>query len=127
MGPTQEDVLNGKVGAPRWGMGHARRRLGVVLAGVAVVLMLGVGFAPAASAHASLLFTTPSVGSSVAAAPSSLTLIFDQRVTLSGRAVRIARSDGAQREVGSVVLGSGGSVVTAAVPGQLPSWVYTVT
>lgn len=99
----------------------------MVLAGVAAVLMLGVGFAPAASAHASLLFTTPSVGSSVAAVPPSLTLIFDQRVTLSGRAVRIAGSDGAQREVGSVVLGSGGSVVTAVVPGRLPSGVYTVT
>ncbi|MFC5034405.1 copper resistance CopC/CopD family protein [Streptomyces sp. DSM 41987] len=122
-----EGVLNGEVRG-RWQVaGRLRQRVGLVLSGVAALLALGVGWAPAASAHASLLFTTPTVGSSVAESPTSLMLIFDQRVTPSGRAVRVAGSDGAEQQVDSAVLGSGGSVMTAAVRGALRSGVYTVT
>jgi copper transport protein len=107
--------------------GRLRRRMAVVTAGLVALLGLALGMAPAASAHASLLFTTPGVGTSVAAPPKTLTLIFDQPVTLTGKAVRVARQNAAPVAVGSAVRDRTGSVVTAPVEQSLSPGAYTVT
>src|SRR5882672_1022927 len=92
--------------------GRGRRSAAVVVAGLVALLGLALGVAPAASAHASLLFTTPGVGTSVAASPKTLTLIFDQPVTLTGKAVRVAGPNAAPVAVGSAVRDHSGSVLT---------------
>ncbi|MGW9024917.1 copper resistance CopC/CopD family protein [Streptomyces sp. NPDC055722] len=114
------------------GQGHrrtvrVRRRMSVVLAGVLTLLVLALGGAPSASAHASLLFTTPGVGTSVSSPPKTLTLIFDQPVTLTGKAVRVAAQNGSSVTVGSAVRNKAGSVLTAPVRQTLAPGVYTVT
>ena len=109
------------------GYGVRRRRFAVVLAGLMALLGVGLGLAPAASAHASLLFTTPTAGGSVPASPTVLTLIFDEPVGLSSQAVRLAGPGGVVEPLGAVVRDRAGSVVTAAVREGLTSGVYTVT
>ncbi|CCB75434.1 putative Copper resistance protein CopC [Streptantibioticus cattleyicolor NRRL 8057 = DSM 46488] len=112
---------------PRGVAARLRRRVAALAAGVVAVLGLVLAAAPAASAHASLLFTTPTVGSSVPTSPKALTLIFDQPVALSGPTVRLAGPSGAAAGVGAVTRGQGGSVLTAPVRGTLAPGVYTVT
>jgi len=109
------------------GYGARRRRVAVVLAGLMALLGVGLGLAPAASAHASLLFTTPTAGGSVPVSPTVLTLIFDESVGLSGQAVRLAGPGGVVEPLGAVVRDRAGSVVTAAVREVLASGVYTVS
>ncbi|MGI5507511.1 copper resistance CopC/CopD family protein [Streptomyces sp. CA-106131] len=113
-----------------WGRRRAvgvRQRVFVVLAAALAMFALSMGGAPSASAHASLLFTTPGAGTSVSSSPRTLTLIFDQPVTLTGNTVRIAAQNGASAAVGSAARDKAGRVVTVAVRQAMAPGVYTVT
>ncbi|MGH7752816.1 MAG: copper resistance CopC family protein, partial [Gemmatimonadales bacterium] len=72
---------------------HLRRALPraavlfLAVAGILLASLLG-GAAPA-SAHANLLFTSPASDSTVATAPETLTLLFDEPVSISGTAVKL--------------------------------------
>jgi len=77
-----------------------------------VVTILGVAEAPAASAHAFLLRSTPADGSTLAHAPSSLTLTFDEDVLLQAGSVTLRSADG------SVVLRTGPRSGSSAITGK---------
>nr|WP_248297429.1 copper resistance protein CopC [Streptomyces sp. S1D4-11] len=94
---------------------------------LAVALGLGLGWAPAASAHATLVLTTPAVGSSVPTSPAELTLIFDDAVTRSGKTVQLTGPPGSVVGVGAISRSDGGRTLTANVPHRLAPGVYTVT
>src|SRR6266540_6441679 len=79
-----------------------------------------------ASAHASLLTTTPAAGYSVASSPPALTLVFDQPVSVRGTPLRVDGPGGAV-ELGAARLSSGDRWLTAAVPRLLARGQYTVT
>jgi copper transport protein len=102
-------------------------RLGLLAVLVGTWATLLVGLAPPASAHASLLFTSPGVGTSVPDSPRVLTLIFDQPVALGRDAVRLAASDdGAPTPLGPAGLDRTGRVLTAEVTRPLARRAYTV-
>jgi len=82
--------------------------------------------APAASAHASLLFTSPAVDSAVPASPAAIILTFDEAVTLSGPPVTLTGAGGHRIQVGPAHQSGGRRVVTAPVVGRLPNGIYTV-
>ena len=90
---------------------------------VVVALMV----APAASAHATLLFSSPAAGSSIASPPRTLTLTFDEPVTLPGHAVRLTASGGSPISLGAVSGSQSGDIVTATITTSLPTGIYVVT
>jgi len=105
----------GSVRAPR------RTRLrprALVLAAMSAVLWL-VAPAPAASAHATLLASTPPAGYAVVTSPSALTLDFDEPVTIATAPVDLADSAGHQQRLGPAVLSLHGRRLTVPVAQRL--------
>jgi copper transport protein len=80
-----------------------------------------------ASAHATLLFTSPADGSAVPASPAVITLTFNENVSLTGTPVTLADAGGHPAGLGAPRLSQGHSVLTVPVAGRLPDGVYTVT
>src|SRR2546430_2064755 len=95
-------------------------RLAVALAAAGVLLAVA---APAASAHATLLFTSPADGSAVPASPAVITLTFNEPVTLTGTPVMLANAGGHKEALGAPRQGRGRSVLTVPVTGRLPDGV----
>src|SRR5882757_9204031 len=108
-------------------MRSARRRLTVLAAALLAVLIVALVGAPTASAHATLLFSTPAAGSSLTTPPHTVTLTFDETVTLPSHAVRVAAASGTSISLGAVSRSRRGDVVTAAIATALPTGTYTVT
>jgi copper transport protein len=86
-----------------------------------------VAVAPAASAHATLLFTSPAADSAVPVAPKAITLTFNEAVALVGRPVTLAGPGGRTIALGPERENGGRSVITAAVTSRLTDGVYTVS
>src|SRR6266705_2931983 len=63
------------------------RRLSVLAGGLAAAFLTLTALAPAASAHATLLFTSPAADSAVPVSPKAITLTSNEPVTLAGPAV----------------------------------------
>jgi copper transport protein len=97
-----------------------------VAVGLAVVLLALGGGAGAASAHAALLYTTPSANQSTVESPRAISLVFGERVTLAQAPVRVRDVSGHLIAVGPAAQDRGGSVVSVPVPTALGSGVYTV-
>ena len=108
-------------------MRRSWRRPAIIAATALAVMVVALVGAPAASAHATLLFSTPAAGSSLASSPRTLTLTFDEPVTLPGQAVRLASSGGSPISIGAVSLSQNGDVVTASISSSLPTGIYVVT
>jgi len=102
------------------------RRAGGLLGALAVAGIALVAVAPAASAHAALLFTSPAAGSAVPVSPHAITLTFDEPVTLAGPPVKLTVPGGRRIRLGAARQSQGRAVVTVPVPGRLPDGVYSV-
>jgi copper transport protein len=107
-------------------MSRLVRRAGALLGALAVAGAALAASAPAASAHAALLFTSPAAGSAVPAAPQKIVLTFDEPVTLAGPPVVLTNAAGHGFAVGAAGQSGGRAVVTVAVDSRLPDGVYTV-
>ena len=98
-------------------------RLAALLLGVTIALV--VSAAPAA-AHPTLLFTTPAADSAVPDSPTSLVLVFSERVTIGPAALALADATARTYPVGGAGTARGGTVATAAVPHRLQPGGYVV-
>jgi copper transport protein len=106
----------------RWvSLGSAR----VVLGLVAMILAALLPAAPA-SAHATLLFTTPVVDGAVPDSPAVVQLVFDQAVTLPDDALSVSGTDGHEVKLGSIGIGEQPQVVEATVAQHLVPGEYVV-
>ncbi len=103
-----------------------RRAFGLAGALAAAATLL-VAMAPAALAHATLLFTSPAADSAVPASPKAITLTFNQTVTLSGQPVKLTGRGGRTIALGPARQNSGRSVVTVSVATRMRDGVYAVT
>ncbi|MFE9600092.1 copper resistance protein CopC [Streptomyces hokutonensis] len=99
-----------------------RRPAGVLLTLAALALAALLGTATPASAHATLLFTSPAADATVADSPKSLVLVFDQPVSPSGSTVRTQPTAG----LATAVLSQGRRTITVPVRGTLTEGVHTV-
>ncbi|GLW47477.1 hypothetical protein Stsp02_31390 [Streptomyces sp. NBRC 14336] len=99
-----------------------RRSLVAVGSFLSLVLALLLGTAGPASAHATLLFTSPAADATVADSPKSLVLVFDQPVSLNGSSVHVEPS----AHLGKAALSQGNQAVTVPVRSALPEGVHTV-
>ncbi|XAS67017.1 copper resistance protein CopC [Micrococcaceae bacterium Sec5.7] len=95
----------------------------LTLAGILLASLLG-GAAPA-SAHSNLLFTSPASDSTVATAPETLTLLFDEPVSISGTAVKLTGPG--DIAVGTAALSHGNRALELPVHGAVDQGIYTVT
>src|SRR5258706_938576 len=106
---------------------RAIRRVAGLVGALTVAGIVAIAVAPAALAHATLLFTSPAADSAVPVSPQAITLTFNQAVTLAGPAVRLAAPGGRAIALGPARQSSGRRVVTVPVASRLPDGVYTVS
>lgn len=107
--------------------GTGRTRFGRVLAVVVLAPLLWLVLpAPAASAHATLLGTTPPAGYAVPTSPPQLSLDFDEPVSIDASALTLTTSTGAAQVLGKPAVSLGGRRVSAAVPEHLAVGGYQV-
>lgn len=97
-----------------------------VVAAVFCGLILAVGLAEPAAAHATLLFADPAIDGAVAESPEEVTLVFDEPVTLSGTPIVVTAAGGDQVGLGSAQTTDDGRVVTAPVSERLARGVFQV-
>lgn len=95
------------------------------LAGIGLIAASVLGGAAPAFAHATLLFSTPAANSTVPVAPTELSLVFDETVTIDKTPITLAGPHGAVA-VGAAVLGSGGTSVNVKVSSAAGRGIYTV-
>ncbi len=107
--------------------GRGTRRLrGLVLLGTVLVLLL-LGSAAPASAHAALRDSDPGDGSVVGSAPRHLTLTFTEPVGLLDDSFRVYSPDNRRVRLGEPRHADGASdTARAALPGDLADGTYTV-
>ncbi|MGH3680251.1 MAG: copper resistance CopC/CopD family protein [Natronosporangium sp.] len=94
-----------------------------VLVATAVVVAVLATAGPA-SAHATLLVTTPLADGAVAEPPSHVELVFNERVVVHEVALRDAA--GKRYPLGAASLGGGGRAVMVPVEAELPTGAYAV-
>lgn len=97
------------------------RLLLVVLAGVAVLL----GTAGPASAHATVVTSSPSDGARLATAPDQVTVEFDEGVSLGAGYARVLGADGARVDTGAASVTD--DTLTIPLRTDLPAASYVVT
>ncbi len=109
-----------------WAARAARPRVvALLLVTIGLVFASLVGGAAPASAHANLLFASPAFDSTVAVAPETVTLLFDEPVAVQGTPVRLTGPRGTI-EAGAAVLSHGGRAVEVPVRGAVAQGIYTV-
>jgi copper transport protein len=93
-----------------------------------VLMLEGVGVAAPASAHATLLFTSPPAGTAVPVSPTVLTLDFDEAVTLPADPLTLTTSPARRAvQLGPAGLSHGGATLAADMNHPLADGVYTVS
>src|SRR6266700_3890038 len=110
----------------RQGTQRVGRRVSGLLAALTAAGIVLVAAAPAALAHATLLFTSPAADSAVPVSPKAITLTFNEPVTLAGPPVTLTAAGGQKIGVGPPRQSRGRSVVTVPVTARLGDGVYTV-
>jgi len=107
-------------------MSRARRgtRTRRTAAAVLAALALGVLGAPAASAHDSLVSSTPADGASLPAPPTSVDLVLSEPAQALGTQVSVTGPDGQEHAAGAVQLVD--ATVTQPLDGDLPAGDYAV-
>jgi copper transport protein len=97
-----------------------------VLLGVFVALLWLALPAPAASAHAYLLASTPPDGYAVPVPPTVLSLDFDQPVTIGSAPLELTELAGSSHPLGSATLSLGGRRLSAPIPARLADGGYRI-
>ncbi|RRQ26569.1 hypothetical protein DK926_17340 [Rhodococcus sp. Eu-32] len=100
------------------------RSLSVLLLGVATALLLGSGLA---SAHASLISTSPTTGTHVDEAPSELVLQLNEPVTLIDGSAQLIDGDGGVAELADVRVDDGQRRIVLVPAEQVPDGAYLAT
>jgi copper transport protein len=106
-------------------MTRKRRITSVLLALLASLLLLGVR-APAASAHAALLSTTPGDAEILPTGPAEVTLTFGEPVGIGLGALRVLTADGTRVDDGAATRADGDKVVHIPVRSGLAEGTYVV-
>ncbi len=104
----------------------AARRLSVsAVLGLLITLLMVVPAIPA-SAHATLLESTPSDGTLMDQGPATVTLRYDQPVGVSAGSVKVLAPNGSRVDSGDISQSDGGRVVVDRLPSGLAPGTYTV-
>jgi methionine-rich copper-binding protein CopC len=113
--------------AGRWDPWHAdavHARLTALLLSGALIAAPAPAPARAAAAHAELVASSPAAGVSLAAPPGTVSLTFDEPVTLADNPVEVIGSGNVTWQLGTPTVA--GDVVSAPVTASGPSGAYTL-
>src|SRR5580658_5633736 len=102
-------------------MGRSRRRPWIA----AIVLLLMLAAAPAASAHPYLIAATPQSGVVAPSAPSKIQLAFTEALVIKGCSISIKSNNGQTVHVGTITPTLNGYAMSAPVS-KLAEGIYTV-
>lgn len=91
------------------------------------LLAVGVIWAPAASAHAVLVSSSPVDGSRVNTEPAEVRLTFDESVGLIPAAEKVISTTGLRADTGQPRLAVGGTTIVLPLRPHLPDGTYSVT
>ena len=91
---------------------------------VAGLLLLAVGLAGPAAAHATLVSSDPADGAVLSSAPSKATFTFDERVSLPDAGVQVFDADGGAVDVSATARDA---AVTVDLPDRMRTGTYVVT
>ncbi|HEY4375611.1 MAG TPA: copper resistance protein CopC, partial [Acidimicrobiales bacterium] len=105
---------------------RVRRWLAAWCASLTVALVVLAALAPAASAHAVLQESSPGNGATVQAAPTQVTVRFDEAVTISAGSLRVFDADGHRVDAGLPRHGDHASTVEVDVKDHLAKGTYLV-
>ena len=100
-------------------------RRALLLVSLAGWLLAGVVAAGPATAHATLVSTTPGDGDRLAAAPAEITLRFSEGVSLGAGSAQVVAADGSRADTGAPEVD--GEVLTIPLRGELPDSGYLVS
>lgn len=93
---------------------------------LAVIWGASLAVAAPVAAHPVVLFTDPALDSAVTEAPTSVTLVFNEAVTVGADAIAVTNMRDNDVPVGRATTAKDGTVVTAPVRGELDRGVYRV-
>lgn len=91
-----------------------------------VVLSALLAGAGTASAHPTLLFTDPAADNAVPDSPQTITLVFNESVTIGPHAITVLDKDNRPVPVGPTTTAQGGRVISARPEGSLSPGTYQV-
>jgi copper transport protein len=107
--------------------GTGTRIVACVLALVGGLLVAGLIWAPAASAHAVLVSSSPVDGSRVDSEPTEVRLTFDESVGLIPAAEEVISTTGLRADTGQPRLAAGGTTIVLPLRPGLPKGTYSAT
>jgi copper transport protein len=102
------------------------RRVAYLLVALFLAAIATVAIAPPASAHATLVATTPGDGATVAKAPGSVSATFDEAVGVSPDSLVVYAPNGQRADTGGTKLGSQPQQITVALSAGHGNGTYTV-
>jgi len=102
-------------------------RIAGVLAVLGGLLGAGVALAPAASAHAVLVSSSPVDGSRVNTEPTQVRLTFDEGIGLIPASEEVISTDGLRADTGHAYLAGGGTTIVLPLKPHLPHGTYSAT
>lgn len=104
-----------------------RFRIAGVLAVLGGLLGAGVALAPAASAHAVLVSSSPVDGSRVNVEPAQVRLTFDEGIGLIPSSEEVISTDGVRADTGHAHLAGDGTTIVLPLKPHLPDGTYSAT
>lgn len=104
-----------------------RFRIAGVLAMLGGLLGAGAALAPAASAHAVLVSSSPVDGSRVNVEPAQVRLTFDEGIGLIPASEEVISTDGVRADTGHAHLAGGGTTIVLPLKPHLPDGTYSAT
>jgi copper transport protein len=102
------------------------RRFAYLVATVFLVAVPVLAIAPAASAHATLVSTSPADGTVLARAPSRVSATFDEPVGVSANSLEVFAPNGSRVDTGATAHGSKPQEITVGLRSGLGHGTYTV-
>lgn len=102
------------------------RRAASVLAALMLAVMAVLATATAASAHATVVSTSPADGAIIAKAPATVSVTYDEAVGISADSLRVFAPDGKRADTGQTTHGRAPQQITIGLLPGLPKGTYTV-
>lgn len=102
-------------------MSRTPPRLAALLGVLGALLLGGLLTAPAASAHATVTGSSPADGSNLPTTPSTVSVTFDEAVTLNPGFLRVIDANGTGVDTGHATVSGDGRTISVGMPTGLPT------
>lgn len=98
-----------------------------ILLAISIMIIMLMGGAGVAGAHANLVSSSPADGTSVTPSPAKVTATFSERVTIGVGGLTVRNANGLRVDQGSSSVDAAGTTVSVALQPTLPDGTYVAT